>query len=209
LLTTDPRFAIVTDGRRTAAALAGSELPWTDSPSLPRVTDAMRDATHPAEALHEVLAAAGRPVELDALVTLMAELWDVPVTPRGNVELVETLQSDLEDTSARLATRQSLALLWQEIRALPADQRIALLLNLRDGQRESAISLFVFTGTADVEELSAAVGLTQAKLEEIWSELPFEDARIARLLGVSRQQVINLRKSARTRLARRKQRGGF
>jgi hypothetical protein len=37
----------------------------------------------------------------------------------------------------------------------------------------------------------------------LWNELPLEDASIASLLGVTRQQVINLRKSARERLTRR------
>jgi len=209
VLATDPRFAIASDGRRTAAGLAGANLAVTAQPALPRVTNGMRDATRPAEALHEVLAAIGNAVELDALVTLMTELWDVQEVSRGDAELAETLQSGERDASDRAETRQSLALLWQEILALPAEQRVALLLNLRDGQGESAISLFVFTGIADVEELAAAVGLTHARLDAIWSELPLDDVRIARLLGMTRQQVINLRKSARMRLARRKQRGGF
>jgi hypothetical protein len=37
----------------------------------------------------------------------------------------------------------------------------------------------------------------------VWNDLPIEDARIAELLGVTRQQVINARKSGRERLARR------
>jgi len=38
---------------------------------------------------------------------------------------------------------------------------------------------------------------------EVWNDLPLEDARIAELLGLTRQQVINARKSGRERLARR------
>jgi hypothetical protein len=38
---------------------------------------------------------------------------------------------------------------------------------------------------------------------ELWSELPLEEARIAELLQLTRQQVINARKSARNRLTRR------
>jgi hypothetical protein len=37
----------------------------------------------------------------------------------------------------------------------------------------------------------------------VWNDLPIEDARIAELLGLTRQQVINARKSGRERLARR------
>jgi hypothetical protein len=45
--------------------------------------------------------------------------------------------------------------------------------------------------------------LTGEKFAAIWNELPLEDARIAELLGLTRQQVINARKSGRERLARR------
>jgi hypothetical protein len=37
----------------------------------------------------------------------------------------------------------------------------------------------------------------------LWSRLPLDDASIAELLNITRQQVINLRKCARERLARR------
>jgi len=41
------------------------------------------------------------------------------------------------------------------------------------------------------------------RLASLWNKLPLQDADIALLLGITRQQVINLRKSARERLARR------
>ena len=37
----------------------------------------------------------------------------------------------------------------------------------------------------------------------LWNDLPLEDTAISGLLGVTRQQVINLRKVARERLVRR------
>jgi hypothetical protein len=37
----------------------------------------------------------------------------------------------------------------------------------------------------------------------LWKELPLDDLTIAGRLGATRQQVINLRKSARARLVRR------
>ena len=39
-------------------------------------------------------------------------------------------------------------------------------------------------------------------LAEIWNELPLDDRTIAGHLGLTRQQVINLRSAARQRLAR-------
>jgi hypothetical protein len=43
-------------------------------------------------------------------------------------------------------------------------------------------------------------------LSALWDQLPLDDLSIAARLGVTRQQVINLRKAARARLARRTER---
>jgi hypothetical protein len=51
------------------------------------------------------------------------------------------------------------------------------------------------------------MGLAPEKLAEIWNDLPLEDTAIAAVLQVTQQQVINLRKSVRERVARR-MRGG-
>jgi hypothetical protein len=45
--------------------------------------------------------------------------------------------------------------------------------------------------------------MTADDLAGLWHELPLDDRRIAERLAVTRQQVINLRKAARARLARR------
>jgi hypothetical protein len=45
--------------------------------------------------------------------------------------------------------------------------------------------------------------MTPESFAELWNDLPLEDAKIAELLGLTRQQVINARKSGRERLTRR------
>ena len=45
--------------------------------------------------------------------------------------------------------------------------------------------------------------LRAEELAGMWNSLPLDDRGIAERLGITRQQVINLRKSARARLARR------
>jgi hypothetical protein len=94
-------------------------------------------------------------------------------------------------------------MLWEELRRLPLKQRVALLLNLRDHQGEGCIALFPAIGIASFRQLAEALDLEAEKLAEIWNELPLDDARIADLLQLTRQQVINARKSARRRLERR------
>jgi hypothetical protein len=58
-------------------------------------------------------------------------------------------------------------------------------------------------GIATLRQLAAALEMSAESLAETWNELPMEDSRIAELLGLTRQQVINARKSGRERLARR------
>ena len=102
-----------------------------------------------------------------------------------------------------LTHRERLERLWGEIRELPPRQRAALLLNLRDDEGRGMIELWPQTGIASLAELARALDLTEAALRELWPTLPRDDQWIAARLGVTRRQVINLRKCARGRLARR------
>jgi hypothetical protein len=52
-------------------------------------------------------------------------------------------------------------------------------------------------------ELAVALEMPPKVLAQLWNDLPLDDLAIASRLGLTRQQVINLRKSARARLARR------
>jgi len=89
------------------------------------------------------------------------------------------------------------------LQQLPLNQRAALLLNLKDATGFGAITLFPATGIASVRQLAGALEINPERLAEMWNDLPIEDTRIAELTGLTRQQVINARKSGRERLARR------
>jgi hypothetical protein len=93
--------------------------------------------------------------------------------------------------------------LWCEVAQLPADQRNALLLNLRDEQGGSALAFLPPSGVASVSEIARVLGLQPGQLAELWPRIPLDDLEIANRLGISRQRVINLRSAARQRLARR------
>ena len=77
------------------------------------------------------------------------------------------------------------------------------MLNLRDAGGCGCITLFPATGVATLHQLADALGMSADSFARLWNDLPLEDARIAELLGLTRQQVINARKSGRERLARR------
>jgi len=120
-----------------------------------------------------------------------------------DADAISRLTDPAPDAALAFERRSYLSLLWQEIRQLPQRQAAALILHLRDGHGRDAASLLPLTGTASLREIAGTLGLAPEKLAEIWNRLPLEDSTIAGLLQVTRQQVINLRKSARERLTRR------
>ena len=107
------------------------------------------------------------------------------------------------DVAGQVEQRDFLRRLWSEVTLLPASQRVALLLNLRDTGGRGVLALLAHTRVATPGQIADALALSADSLAALWPALPMEDAGIAEILGVPRQQVINLRKSARARLARR------
>ena len=152
-----------------------------------------------ARTLSAILSTAGQPVAIDALVTCAAELWQMVDAPAA---AIDEERVGVAEPERELENRELLAKLWQEIRRLNRPQRVALLLNLRD-EGGPATELFPLLGVASVAEIAETVEISPAEFAPLWRDLPLEDLRIASLLGISRQQVINLRKAARERLSRR------
>ena len=117
--------------------------------------------------------------------------------------------------------------LWQAVCQLKPTQRIAYLLNLRDADGD--LSIFTWHGIAGLVEIGRAVNLSDEQFDRAWEQLPLDettrseyqvlhgrdekfaalfrhlpvdDLLIARLIDGERQQVINLRRLARDKLAR-------
>jgi hypothetical protein len=150
----------------------------------------------------------GGPIEFDKLITALAALLRIADRPIESIDQIRGIDDfdapgRKSDAALQVEQRSFLQRLWEEVRQLPLNQRVALLLNLRDHKGEGCIALFPAIGIATFRQLAEALDMDAEKLAEIWNELPLEDARIADLLHLTRQQVINARKSARKRLARR------
>jgi RNA polymerase sigma factor (sigma-70 family) len=148
------------------------------------------------------------PIGFDELVTVVASLTGVSDQPLESLAEDEDAVALVVDTAERdpawrIEKRMFLQRLWEELQQLPRNQRAALLLNLKDASGFGSITLFPATGIATLRELANAVELSAEAFAELWNELPIEDAKIAELLGITRQQVINARKSGRERLTRR------
>lgn len=172
---------------------------------------------NPADLVAAVCEFAGSPLEIDDLVTIMAEILEIrdasPVTEQRSKTLDNLPQlsfdprrmideaSDHQAESQRVRVR--LQWVWNEIIQLPLRQRLALLLNLRDENGGAAITLLPMLRIASVHQIAQTLELPAEELAAIWNELPLDDGVISERLGATRQQVANLRKCARERLSRR------
>jgi hypothetical protein len=140
------------------------------------------------------------PIGFDEVVRIAAETWQIHDAPIESIDTNET-ESDRQFTSSEpkvdLALEQRLFFeqVWREVCQLPVLQRAALLLNLRDSRDGGVISFLPFLGVASKEELARLLEMSQEDFQELWNELPLDDSRIAQMFGITRQQVINLRKS--------------
>ena len=153
---------------------------------------------------------ARQPIEIDNLVSIVAELWQVrdiiqtTAGPTRDPSMYSAVVPDpAQSVMTRLEARAYLDRLWMEICQLPARQRIALLLNLRDSNGDDVLDLFALTEVASLQKVADSIEMSMKEFGDIWKTLPLDDLAIAHRMAITRQQVINLRKSARQRLARR------
>ena len=152
----------------------------------------------PERLLGQIFQMAGGPIGLDALVDLTAAAW-------GMTDRMVPLDqaATLAQAPAADSLEHHLPRLWSEICTLPQGQRAALLFNLRGERGESTIALLPATGAASMEQIAEVLGIGWAEFLSLWNRLPLGDQEIGERLGIARQQVINLRVSARKRLRRR------
>lgn len=167
-----------------------------------------------AELVEAILAWLGHPIQIDEIVGMVAQLqgikdlrpalqYDEDEEEGSGVSICDLLPDPAVDIVRKLEERSDLERLWMEVCQLPRTQRVALLLNLRDAKAGDALILLTFTGIANLRQIAQALELALEEFTAIWNRLPLEDRAIAEMLGITRQQVINLRKSARDRLTRR------
>lgn len=199
----DPRFAI---WLHQGTLLAGLEQ-WRGHPAASG--DDLKSMKIEANEdvgmqLEGILGQAGGPMSVDALVGLVGQCRGLNETGRIAANDGRTHRSDLD----ALDDAQHLAEVWKEICELPRNQRIALLLGARDESGESITRLLPLTRVATVRQMGEALELGPQRFAQLWPDLPLDDNSIAALLGATRQQVINLRKSARNRLERKRKRAG-
>lgn len=163
------------------------------------------------ELIDTVLTGLDRPIELDRLVDGLASALGIKdataAVPRSldEPDPIESIPDPSPAAVEVLSHREELLRAWNEIAALPARQRSALLLNLRDPEGGAVLHLLPATGVVSQAAIARVLELSEDMLARLWNRLPLDDRTIAESMGLTRQQVINLRKSARARLMRRLQ----
>lgn len=111
--------------------------------------------------------------------------------------LVSIEYSDLESSHE---ARSYIQKIWDHITLLPRDQRVALILGLKDERGASLLISLPILGIASIRQIAKVLDLSERRLAQLWEDLPLHDARIAMILGTERRRVIRLRTSARIRL---------
>lgn len=208
LLTREPRFALWEERERVWvcgwAAWRHARLPtWARLVSV-NASIHLRswDRRELVEILTSVFDVAGQPVHFNTLISLLAERSPCVSAIGGGREL-ETATATMPGNAADQADdRIFLKQLWMEIGKLPLNMRTVLLLNLRGPEGRNVIDLLPATGIASVRDMANALEMPVEQLAALWIDLPLDDQALAARLNATRQQVINLRASARRRLTR-------
>ncbi len=103
------------------------------------------------------------------------------------------------ETIRALYLERFLRALWPEVCALPRTQLWAFILHL---ERDEVMA-FVRHGCCSLSRIAEVMAVPPEEFVAWFEQLPWPDDRIAERLGLTRRQVINLRKCARERLGRR------
>ncbi len=209
VMTHHPTLALVEDSpglwrcrinKVRSAPAVGAVQRLQDSPRAFASDRNLSDTTPLPSLLEGLLAACDGPVEFDRLVDAVSVIF-------GVTDAAESSPIEAADHAPMapevLEHRASLREVWAEIVELPVRQRAALLLNMRDPEGGGILELLPTTGVVTMGDIARALEISLEDLGELWARLPLDDLTIATRLGITRQQVINLRKSGRARLARR------
>lgn len=127
-----------------------------------------------------------------------------PIPQAGNPDTRSgaLVTSDADPLSA-IDDREFVERVWRAIRARPPRQRAALLLHMREADGRSALPLLTATGVATALDIAASVDIPHDALLRMWSTLPLDELQIGAQFGITGQQVVQLRRSARALLAHR------
>ena len=181
---------------------------WRERATVPADLDAIA-ASLPwgvaiGDALLQIFSSAGGPQTLGSVTNALLPYYqrrdDAGLSGEGTID---------PEPWSKLYSTQVAAATWREIQELPFDQRVSILLHMRDESEGAALRFFLLTKIASVADLASALGMSRSELAALWPDLPLTDGAIGARLGLTSQQVSNARLAARRRLQRRLRRMGL
>ncbi len=159
-------------------------------------------------AVRSILDSSGGPVLFDELVDLFMDILGIRETNTVSIEDGRNGdQPDLRSEKAentRIEWANSIGHLkrvWRELGQMRLRDRKVLLLNLKY-KGGDLLRVLPLCGIASIRDIAVMLEFTDLEFAEILRSLPWDDRRIADHLGITRQQVINLRRYVRSRLFR-------
>jgi hypothetical protein len=158
-------------------------------------------ATNLAQLLDHLFRWLGEPIDLRHLVEVVGALLEISdrkeSLPAGSE--AESLTAPLDPAPSpvdALKWQEYLRWLWQELSHLSLPQCSAFLLH------STVVREFELCGIGSIRQIARLLQMPPETLAELWNDIPLGDLVIAQRLQRERQQVINLRRVARERLAR-------
>jgi hypothetical protein len=166
----------------------------------------LRDSSKTIDLVAAVFEYAKTPVPFNDLLLVVAEVQEIKerreISDSEGFSLGDDLAISENKMTTEIEQQEYLRRVWAEICALPIRHRVALLLNLKDRRGDCVIRLFPLLRIASIRKIAETLEIAPEEFVSVWNELPWDDLKIAEYLGLTRQQVINLRQSARARLTR-------
>ncbi len=207
-LTHDPGLAVWTYAGTSVCGLVAwkGNPPSNDSPMALPTLESRNDLRL---ALRSMFAKGGAARTVEDVISDLSAATGIPRNETPQPLDAASAISSTSDPAVELHNLQHLQKLWEEIKQLPLRQRVALLLQARDASGESVTHLLPVAGIATINEIAQSLQMNDDDFASLLPRLPVDDLTLAERLGVTRQQVINLRRTARSRLQRRMREPGI
>ena len=166
--------------------------------------NSIEDLPSPGSPVTEIAAwalqQAGGPLPWNDFVTAVAFILQVKdqrvSLDHGNLESLLRTQGPELPTRGESLNRERLRNFWEQLQRLDRKERAVLLLKAED------LLDFELSQVATLQDLAASLGIALTQILSLLPRLPLDDQQIARLLGIRRQTVVNLRSQARFTLRR-------
>lgn len=165
---------------------------WT--PEIETISKTGRRRASLSEVVTQVFHLSNRPIELDDLVEIVANLLNVrDYTPESldqSQSLSQHLAAPSVDPETRLLGHELLQQFWKVIERLPKKQFDAFCLSFADGKGEDLVSLLVYERIVTIDQLREKFGLAEDEFLRLWDRLPILDkTALAEYLGATVGQI--------------------